>query len=84
MKLTEKEKEVDFDPLDDTKIWSEPLMPVGRMVLNRNPKNFFAEVEQAAFAPSALVPEIKPSADEMTSLRLERSTAASLRRTKAI
>ena len=40
----------DFDPLDPTKTWLEDkftLMPVGKMVLNRNPDNFFAEVEQA-------------------------------------
>lgn len=48
----------DFDPLNPTKTWPEdqfPLMPVGKMVLNRNPQNFFAEVEQAAGAelPSA-------------------------------
>ena len=44
--------ELDFDPLDDTKLWPKeqfPWRPVGRMGLNRNPKNFFAEVEQAAF-----------------------------------
>jgi catalase len=44
--------ELDFDPLDDTKIWPEdqfPLLPVGKMVLNRNPQNYFAEVEQASF-----------------------------------
>ncbi|RZN63977.1 MAG: catalase [Candidatus Methanoliparum thermophilum] len=70
VQLMDPEKEVDFDPLDDTKIWSEPLIPIGRMVLNRNPKNFFAEVEQAAFAPSALVPGIEPSADKMLQGRL--------------
>jgi catalase len=44
--------ELDWDPLDDTKIWDEdkfPMLPVGRVVLNRNPVNYFAEVEQAAF-----------------------------------
>jgi catalase len=44
--------ELDFDPLDDTKLWPQdqfPWLPVGRMVLNRNPENYFAEVEQAAF-----------------------------------
>jgi catalase len=43
-----------FDPLDATKTWPEdkfPLMQVGKMVLNRNPENFFAGVEQAAFCP---------------------------------
>ncbi|MEA1909182.1 MAG: catalase [Euryarchaeota archaeon] len=58
----------DFDPLDATKTWSEdkfPLMPVGKMVLNRNPGNFFAEVEQAAFCPAAIVPGIEFSADKL-------------------
>ena len=58
----------DFDPLDATKTWSEekfPLMPVGKMVLNRNPENFFAEVEQAAFCPAAIVPGIEFSADKL-------------------
>jgi catalase len=57
-----------FDPLDPTKIWPEdkfPLMPVGEMVLNRNPENFFAEVEQAAFCPASVVPGIELSADKL-------------------
>jgi len=58
----------DFDPLDPTKTWSEdkfPLMQVGKMVLNRNPENFFAEVEQAAFCPASIVPGIEFSADKL-------------------
>ena len=58
----------DFDPLDPTKTWPEdkfPLMPVGKMVLNRNPNNFFAEVEQAAFCPASIVPGIEFSADKL-------------------
>lgn len=58
----------DFDPLDATKTWPEdkfPLMPVGKMVLNRNPENFFAEVEQAAFCPASIVPGIEFSADKL-------------------
>ncbi|MFZ2535466.1 catalase [Methanothrix sp.] len=57
-----------FDPLDDTKTWPEdqfPLMPVGKMVLDRNPDNFFTQVEQAAFCPANLVPGIELSADKM-------------------
>jgi len=57
-----------FDPLDPTKTWPEdksPLMPVGKMVLNRNPENFFAEVEQAAFCPASIVPGIEFSADKL-------------------
>jgi catalase len=58
----------DFDPLDPTKTWPEdkfPLMAVGKMILDRNPKNFFAEVEQAAFCPASLVPGIELSADKL-------------------
>jgi catalase len=57
-----------FDPLDPTKTWPEdkfPLMPVGKMVLNRNPENFFAELEQAAFCPASIVPGIELSADKL-------------------
>jgi catalase len=60
--------ELDFDPLDDTKRWPEdqfPLLPVGRMVLDRNPDNFFAEVEQAAFGTGVLVDGIDFSDDKM-------------------
>lgn len=49
----------EFDPLDVTKIWPEdvfPLQPVGRMVLNRNPDNFFNDNEQLAFCPALVVP----------------------------
>ena len=58
---------------DVTKIWPHsqyPLEEVGRMVLNRNPENYFAEVEQLAFAPSHLVPGIEPSPDKMLQGRL--------------
>jgi catalase len=60
--------ELDFDPLDDTKVWPEnrfPLLPLGRMVLDRNPDNFFAEVEQAAFGTGVLVDGIDFSDDKM-------------------
>ena len=53
------EDKFDFDPLDVTKTWPEdlfPLQPVGRMVLNRNPDNFFNENEQLAFCPALVVP----------------------------
>jgi catalase len=64
----EDELKQDFDPLDPTKTWPEdkfPLMPVGKMVLNHNPKNFFAEVEQAAFCPASIVPGVEFSADKL-------------------
>jgi catalase len=57
-----------FNPFDLTKEWPHsdyPLVPVGRMVLDRNPENFFAEVEQAAFSPANLVPGIGLSPDRM-------------------
>ncbi|WP_181708605.1 catalase [Chthonobacter rhizosphaerae] len=60
--------ELDFDPLDDTKRWPEdrfPLLPVGRMVLDRNPSNVFAETEQAAFGTGVLVDGIDFSDDKM-------------------
>jgi catalase len=62
-----------FDPLDPTKVWPEdmyPLQRVGTMTLNRNPVNYFAEVEQSAFSPSALVPGIEPSEDKLLQGRL--------------
>ena len=69
----EDEFKLDFDPLDATKTWPEdkyPLMKVGKMVLDRNPENYFAEVEQAAFCPASLVPGIEPSADKLLQGRL--------------
>jgi catalase len=63
----------DFDVLDATKIWPEelvPLQPVGKMVLNRNPDNFFAETEQVAFCVGNLVPGIDVSDDPLLQGRL--------------
>ena len=60
--------ELDFDPLDDTKRWPEdrfPLLPLGRMVLNKNPDNVFAETEQSAFGTGVLVDGIDFSDDKM-------------------
>ncbi|PHV71579.1 catalase [Sporanaerobium hydrogeniformans] len=62
-----------FNPFDVTKTWDEtdfPLIPLGKLVLNRNPDNFFAEIEQAAFAPSHFVPGIGPSPDKLLQGRL--------------
>ncbi|WP_129705562.1 catalase KatA [Priestia megaterium] len=62
-----------FDPFDVTKVWSQkdyPLIEVGRMVLDRNPENYFAEVEQATFSPGTLVPGIDVSPDKMLQGRL--------------
>jgi catalase len=72
--FTEDEaEEFDFDPLDPTKIVPEevvPLTPLGKMVLNRNVDNFFAETEQVAFCPSHLVPGIDFSNDPLLQGRL--------------
>ncbi|OUZ07871.1 catalase [Aeromicrobium sp. PE09-221] len=57
-----------INPFDLTKVWPHgdyPLVKVGTMTLNRNPENFFAEIEQAAFEPSAVVPGIGFSPDKM-------------------
>lgn len=61
------------DPFDVTKTWYEcdyPLIPLGKLVLNRNPENFFQEVEQVAFAPSHFVPGIWTSPDKLLQARL--------------
>jgi len=60
-------------PFDLTKVWPHadyPLIEVGVMELNRNPENFFADVEQAAFAPTNIVPGIGFSPDRMLQGRL--------------
>ncbi len=62
-----------FDPFDVTKVWSQkdyPLIEVGRMVLDRNPDNYFAEVEQATFSPGSFVPGVEASPDKMLQGRL--------------
>jgi catalase len=64
----EQAKDYRINPFDLTKTWSHhdyPLIRVGTMTLDRNPENFFAEIEQAAFEPSALVPGIGFSPDKM-------------------
>ncbi|MBD8492170.1 catalase HPII [Pseudomonas syringae] len=69
----EDEHKFDFDLLDPTKIIPEELVPVtplGKMVLDRNPDNFFAEVEQVAFCPGHIVPGIDFSNDPLLQGRL--------------
>jgi len=72
--LEEKdEHSLDWDILDATKIWPEsdvPLMRVGRMVLDRNPDNFFSETEQVAFHPGHVVPGIDFTNDPLLQGRL--------------
>jgi catalase len=62
-----------FDVFDVTKVWPHgdyPPINIGKMVLNRNPSNYFAEVEQAAFSPANFVPGIGASPDKMLQGRL--------------
>ncbi|KAA0676184.1 catalase [Roseomonas genomospecies 6] len=62
-----------INPFDLTKVWPHadyPLVEFGELVLNRNPENFFAEVEQAAFSPANVVPGISFSPDKMLQGRL--------------
>lgn len=68
-----EEENYRFDIFDVTKVWPHgdyPLIEVGKMVLNRNPANYFAEVEQAAFSPGNFVPGIAASPDKMLQGRL--------------
>ncbi|MEV4174193.1 catalase [Nonomuraea sp. NPDC049709] len=67
-----REHDFDFDLLDATKIIPEeqvPLRPIGKMTLNRNPQNFFAETEQVAFHTANLVPGIDFSNDPLLQAR---------------
>jgi catalase len=69
----EQAREYRFDPFDITKVWPHrdfPPVKIGRLVLNRNPENYFAEVEQSAFSPANFVPGIGPSPDKMLQGRL--------------
>ncbi|XP_022118596.1 catalase [Pieris rapae] len=69
----EQAESYEYNPFDVTKVWPHgefPLIEVGKMVLDRNPKNYFAEVEQAAYSPSNMVPGIEPSPDKMLQGRL--------------
>jgi len=62
-----------YNPFDLTKVWPHsefPLIDVGVMELNRNPENYFAEVEQAAFSPANVVPGIGHSPDKMLQFRI--------------
>ncbi len=69
----EDEHKFDFDLLDSSKLVPEELVPVqliGKMVLNRNPENYFAETEQVAFCPSHIVPGIDFTNDPLLQGRL--------------
>ncbi|MFJ1366561.1 catalase [Capnocytophaga canimorsus] len=69
----EQARNLDYNPFDLTKVWYKkdfPLIPVGEFELNRNPENYFAEVEQSAFSPANVVPGIGFSPDRMLQGRL--------------
>jgi catalase len=72
--MTEAEADTfPVDPFDLTKVWphaGHPLIEIGELVLNRNPQNYFAEVEQSAFSPANVVPGISFSPDKMLQGRL--------------
>ena len=62
-----------YNPFDLTKVWPHadyPPIPIGTITLNRNPENYFAEIEQAAFEPANFVPGIGSSPDKMLQGRL--------------
>ncbi|XP_044757581.1 catalase-like [Coccinella septempunctata] len=69
----EQAKTKSYDPFDITKVWphsEQPLIKVGRLLLNKNPSNYFAEVEQLAFSPSNITPGIWISPDRLLQGRL--------------
>ena len=72
--MTEEQgKNASFNPFDLTKIWPHadyPMIDVGEMELNRNPENYFEQIEQAAFSPSNVVPGISWSPDKMLQARV--------------
>ena len=72
--MTEEQAEkAAFNPFDLTKVWPQgdyPLVEVGVLELNRNPENYFAEVEQSGFSPANVVPGIGHSPDKMLQFRI--------------
>ncbi|MDD3548167.1 MAG: catalase [Candidatus Cloacimonetes bacterium] len=69
----EESRQVPFNPFDITKVWPKgdyPLHEVGIIELNRNPENYFADVEQAAFTPANIIPGLGFSPDRLLQARL--------------
>lgn len=69
----EQAQKLPYNPFDLTKVWSQktfPRIPVGILELNRNPENYFADVEQAGFSPANVVPGMGYSPDKMLQGRL--------------
>jgi catalase len=73
MMTEEQARKMPYNPFDLTKVWSQkefPLIEVGVLELNRNPENYYQDVEQAAFNPADVVPGIGFSPDKMLQGRL--------------
>jgi catalase len=72
--MTEAQAEkTSYNPFDLTKVWPHgefPLIDVGVLELNRNPENYFADIEQSAFSPANMVPGVSHSPDKMLQLRI--------------
>jgi len=69
----EEAEKYKWNIFDMTKVWSHkdfPLQQIGRLTMNRNPRNYFADIEQAAFSPSTMVPGFAASADPVLQARL--------------
>jgi catalase len=69
----EQAQNLPFNPFDLTKVFSQkdfPLRRIGKMTLNENPENYFAQIEQAAFSPAHMPPGIEASPDKMLQGRL--------------
>lgn len=69
----EEARRYHLNPFDLTKVWPHkdvPLIEIGQLELNKNPENYFAEVEQLAFSPSNFVPGVSASPDKMLQARL--------------
>jgi len=69
----EEAEQEETNPFDLTKIWPHskyPLIPVGKMVLDRNPRNYFNDVEQSAYSPAHMIPGVEASPDKMLQGRL--------------
>lgn len=69
----EQAEKLRWNIFDLTKVWPQgevPLRQIGKLTLNRNAENYFAEIEQAAFSPSHMVPGVEPSADPVLQSRL--------------
>ena len=70
----EQAKNLPFNPFDLTKTFSQKMFPlrrVGRITLNENPENYFAQIEQVAFSPAHMPPGIEASPDKMLQVTMK-------------